>query len=126
MSERDFQLQVLEALGELKAELLETKAEVRNVVQRQDKANGSVARHQADIGRLQIELAERRLSCPLVDSVKGRVDIVEDFVTADKAVKNRDKGWLDRLWPMIYAAAGVTVYVAALHASDILKAMSAK
>lgn len=124
MSERDFQLQVLEALGELKAELVETKSGLHAVVDRLDKVNGSISRHQADIGKMQIELAERRLSCPLVSAVMARVDVVEDFIVAATATEKANDHWLNRLWPAFYAAAGVAVYVAALHASDLMKVMS--
>lgn len=43
MAEHDFQLRVLEALSELKAEQAETRAEVTNIVERLDRLNGSVA-----------------------------------------------------------------------------------
>lgn len=41
-----------------------------------------------------------------------------------KATAKANSHWLNRLWPMFYAAAGVTVYVAAMHANDLMKAMS--
>ena len=65
------------------------------------------------------DLTAHILACPM----RARLDAVEDFVTAYKAKTGEDKTWMDRLWPAIYAAAGVTVYVAALHASDLLNAM---
>ena len=47
-------------------------------------------------------------------------------MTDSKATTKANGNWLNRLWPMIYAAAGVAIYVAALHAANIIKAMSAK
>ena len=56
-------------------------------------------------------------------AVAARLDTVEDWVTGIQAVNVSNEHWLNRLWPVIYAAAGIAVYVAALHASDLLKVM---
>ena len=55
--------------------------------------------------------------------MKGRMDAVEDRMTDLKATTKANGNWLNWLWPMIYAAAGVAIYVAALHANDLLKAI---
>ncbi len=53
MSDRDFQMEVLDRLAELKAEQAETRTEVKNIVARLDTLNGKVLKHE-------VELAERR------------------------------------------------------------------
>jgi hypothetical protein len=37
----------------------------------------------------------------------GRMHAVEDWVTGQKATATTNIRWLNRLWPMIYAAAGI-------------------
>jgi hypothetical protein len=56
--------------------------------------------------------------------MKGRMDTVEDWVTSVKATATANAHWLNRPWPAFYGMAGVAIYVAALHASDILKALA--
>jgi hypothetical protein len=55
--------------------------------------------------------------------MRGRTNIVEDFITRMKATSKALSGWLSRLWPMICGTAGVTVYVVAMPATDCLKAI---
>src|ERR1035437_3258288 len=117
----------------------ETTSELRGVVARLDKQNSSIQHLQEDSIKHSVELAERRLACPLLvpmqheltDHVTGcpmkaKMDTVEDWMTAMKATADANGYWPNRLWPAFYGAAGVAVYVAALHAADIIKALSAK
>lgn len=71
MSERDVQHEVLTALGELKAEQASVTTEVRNIVSRHDKLNGTVGRHEQRMNGMQIEVAERRNNCPLVEHAQA-------------------------------------------------------
>lgn len=137
MSENDFQTKVLDAISDMRTDLATTTAELKGCVQRLDQQAETVTQHQAAIGKLQIEIAERRLACPLVADVKddlvshimqcpmkARLDIVEEFISVTRAMAVSNKHWLDRMWPFIYAVSGVAVYVAAMHANDLLKVMS--
>ena len=54
--------------------------------------------------------------CPL----KTRMDTVEDHVAGQAVAAKRDKGWLDRMWPLIYVLAGVAFYLALIHAGELL------
>ncbi|HZP17098.1 MAG TPA: hypothetical protein VFB00_03975 [Terriglobales bacterium] len=121
MSEQDFHDQVLTALGEMKAQLVAATAESKAIVARLDKLNGSVARHQEQIGQMQVEIAERRHSCPLVDHVEEQLVPIKEWVAARKAAQSVSKSWLDRLWPFIWAASGAFVLLVLLHANDLLK-----
>ena len=58
-------------------------------------------------------------------AVAARLDTVEDWVTGIQAVTVSNEHWLNRLWPVIYAAAGIAATLLAVHANDLLKAMSA-
>jgi hypothetical protein len=49
------------------------------------------------------------------------VDTLEDFVTAEKAVAGSNKHWLDRMWPMIYAAVGIGFYLVLVHSPELIK-----
>jgi hypothetical protein len=51
----DFHDKVLSSLADLQISQAETTNELRNVVARQDKANGSVGRHEEKLGKLQLE-----------------------------------------------------------------------
>jgi hypothetical protein len=139
MSEHDFQAKVMDALRDLQVTQAETTNEVKNLVERMDKQNHSVVHLQEDSIKHSIELAERRLSCPLLVPVaaqladhitncpmKSRMDVVEDWITTAKATASANSHWLNRLWPVFYAAAGVAVYMLAMHADQLLKALSAK
>jgi septal ring factor EnvC (AmiA/AmiB activator) len=95
----DFQVEVLTVLGELKAEQAATTAEVRNIVARLDKLNGTVARHTEEIGRLQLESARRQGSEAAVST------------------------WTARLWPMIYACLGAGVSLVLQHGPAALAAI---
>ena len=59
MTENDFHDQVLAALSDLKVDLAETNGELKAVVARMDKHGAAIAQHQTDIGKLQVEIAER-------------------------------------------------------------------
>ena len=134
MSEHDFQREILDALRDMKVELATTNAELKGVVARMDTQAETIAQHQVDIGKLQIEIAERRLACPLVADVKddlnihilqcplkARMDAVEDYVTAQKAKASEDARWISKLMPVVYAAGGIAVYLAAVHSAEMLK-----
>lgn len=71
---------------------------------------------------MQIEIAERRLNCPLAAGVKddlvthilecpmkARMDLVEDFVTEQRTKQKDDACWMSKLWPVIYAAGGIAI-----------------
>ena len=58
--------------------------------------------------------------CPM----KSRMDIVEDYIIAQKTKAADGKNWMDRLWPLIWSALGVVVYLPsriAMHAAEMLK-----
>jgi hypothetical protein len=150
MTETDFHDKVLTALGNIKAEqatalgdlkteLAVNTSEVRNVVERLDVTNGRIAAQERKTGDLQIELAERRLNCPLAAHVqealithisgcplKARLDTVEDFVTSAKEKEKANKSWMDRAWPVIYAFGGILFYLVLVNAGKILEAIGAK
>jgi hypothetical protein len=45
--------------------------------------------------------------CPM----KSRIDIVEDYIIAQKTKAVDGKNWMDRLWPLIWSALGVVAYL---------------
>jgi hypothetical protein len=134
VSENDFHHQVLSALSDLKVDLAETNAELRAVAARMDAHADTIAEHQQAIGKLQIEIAERRLNCPLAAGVKddlathkldcplrARMDAVEDFVVATRAMAVSNGRWISKLMPVVYAAAGIGVYLVLVHSTELLK-----
>ena len=121
MSERDFQAEVLTSLGELKAEQTGTRVELTAIKDHLGRLNSKVATHELKVGEMQIELAERRNQCPLIDVLEARTRTVEDFVTAEKASSKISSTWMSRLWPFIWAAAGAVGLLILLHAADLLK-----
>ena len=58
-------------------------------------------------------------------AVAARLDTVEDWVTGIQAVTVSNKHWLDRIWPVIYAAAGVLFYLVLANANSVLQVMHA-
>jgi hypothetical protein len=102
-------------------------ADVATMKDHLEKVNGKVAEHERRLGEMLVEVAERRNSCPLVESVqktlidhilacpmKGRMDVVEDFVVAAKASENTSKTWSDHLWPIALWFVGVLLAVIAI------------
>jgi septal ring factor EnvC (AmiA/AmiB activator) len=123
MSDHDFQSTVLTALADLKTEQAETRTEVKNIVSRLDRLNGKVADHEARIGQMQIELAERRKQCPLVDAVEIRIRPLEEALAVERAVEQNTKNWMDHIWPIVWIAAGVFGLLILEHAAEIKKAL---
>lgn len=134
MSENDFQTKVLDAISDMRTDLATTTAELKGAVARMDAQAETVAQHQLDIGRLQIEIAERRLNCPLAAGVKddlathklecplrARMDEVEDFVVTTRAMALSNSHWIAKVMPVVYAAAGIAVYIAMMHAGELMK-----
>jgi hypothetical protein len=99
MSTSDFQYQVLAALGELKAEQAGTRAEVQAIVARLDKLNGTVARHERDLGQLKLDQARRQ---------------GEEKTSAK---------WIEWAKPAIWGIAGVLAVLALQHSEAVLKAV---
>jgi hypothetical protein len=96
MSERDFQATVLEHLVALQRETAEQTGEMKNIVSRLDRLNGSVAKHEAQIGALMAERAERR------------------------AVSTYQEKWKEHLKPVIvYLVIGLGILLAT-HAKEIV------
>jgi hypothetical protein len=69
MSERDFQHEVLTKLGDLHAAQGETAANLGAVVQRLDRLNGSVARHEGSINDLKLDQAHKAGAKELSNSI---------------------------------------------------------
>src|ERR1017187_1991907 len=91
MSETNLQQEILDSLQDLKVSHAEVAAELKGIVARLDKVNGSVGRHEDKLGLLQLELANRaaivkaaltddhtvhRMNCPR----RVRVEALEAFV----------------------------------------------
>jgi hypothetical protein len=53
--------------------------------------------------------------------MKGKMQTVEEWMTEMKAAAKANGHWPNRFWPAIYVAAGVAVYIAAMHATEVLK-----
>jgi hypothetical protein len=155
----DFHDRVLTALGDLKAGQGILETEMKNVVQKQIQANGSVARHEEKIGMLQLELANRastikydlateasevkaeltadaaivkaELKAELNSHVNGcplrdRMDSVEEFVSSTQVAAKTNSHWMNRLWPIIYAASGIMFYMMLTNADTVLEALRLK
>lgn len=93
MSERDFQLEVIESLTELKTDM-------RSVKEHLAKLNGKVAAHEK-------ELCERRSQWPAVDDIEERLRPVEEFIAGERASQKTSSAWLDKVWPFVWAGLGV-------------------
>src|ERR1035437_7285594 len=100
-----------------------TTAELKGCVQRLDQQAETVTQHQTDIGKLQIEIAERRLACPLIKTVeddlvthilacpmKARMDAVENYVITTRATAISNSHWIAKAMPIVYTAAGIGFY----------------
>jgi hypothetical protein len=83
---------------------------------------------------MQVEIAERRLNCPLVATVKddlhqhkmecplrARMDAVEDFIVTTRAMATANSHWISKVMPLIYATGGIGLYLAMVHSAELLK-----
>lgn len=107
MNDKDFQLQVIEGLAELRTDMRSVKAHLA-------KLNGKVAAHEK-------ELCERSAQWPQVDDIESRLRPVEDFMISERAAQKTSSAWLDRIWPFIWAAIGILAFLALEHAPQLLK-----
>jgi hypothetical protein len=89
--DRAFQLQVVEDLAEL-------KTETKNIVSRLDRLNGSVARHEADLGEMKLQAA------------------------ADKASTAVTRRWIEFARPAIWSVLGGLLMLALQHADKLIAA----
>ena len=121
MSEYDFQREMLDQLRDLAVGQASIGTDVAAMKEHLSKLNGKVAAHELQVGKMQVELAERRHQCPLADALEDRIRPVEDFITAEKASEKTSSTWMKWLWPLIWAGAGAFALLVLLHASDILK-----
>jgi hypothetical protein len=135
----DLKAEMIESLGTLKSEMATATMGIKAIVDRQDITNGRIDTQERKTGDMLIELAERRNSCPLASHVekdliehidkcplKGRITIIEEFVSNVKAKTDTNAHWMTRLWPVIYASAGVLFYLVLANADSVLKAISLK
>jgi hypothetical protein len=121
MSDHDLELELLNQLKDLAVGQAAIGTDVAAMKEHLVKLNGKVATHELKVGEMQIELAERRNQCPLVDLLEARTRTVEDYVTAEKASAKTSSTWLKWLWPVIWAAAGALALLILLHSTDLLK-----
>ncbi len=135
----EIKTEVAEGLGGLKAELVANTVGLQAIVDRQDITNGRIADQERKTGDMQVELAERRNNCPLaahaeenlLEHIKqcpmqGRVTILEQYVNDAKATEKANTHWMSKLWPLIYAAAGIAFYMMLTNADNILEAIRLK
>ena len=54
------------------------------------------------------------------------MDVVEEFVTSAKAAATTNSHWMNRLWPIIYAGAGIVFYMMLTNSDKVLEAISLK
>lgn len=126
----------MDALRDLQVAQAETTNEVKNLVHRMDKQNISVIHLQEDSNKIRSSWRSAGSPAPLLvpmqheltdhsngGPLRGRMNAVEEWSTTDRATTAANSHRLNRLWPASYATADVTVYVAALYASDLLNAM---
>ena len=66
-------------------------------------------------------IAERTGHCPLIDAVEIRIRPVEEALVAEKAAKQTARTWMDRIWPLIWAAIGIFGLLVLQNATDLLK-----
>jgi hypothetical protein len=95
----DFQSQVLEKLSALTVHQAELTSEVRNIVQRLDRLNGSVARHEEALNTLKLTEANRT----------GR--------------EQASGTWLKNLAPAGWSIIGAIIVLFLQHASTLLPFM---
>lgn len=96
MSDQDFFVEVLDRLSELNACQAETRAEVRAIVQRLDKLNGTVAQHQREIGQIRLAQAE------------------------EKGAEETSAKWWETIKPIAWLAAGMLGVLVLQHAEAML------
>ena len=125
MPEDAVQQQILITLGEIKVSMSEFHAKTTVMLGVLDaatkKTNGSVLHHSEQLAAIPISLMTHAATCP----ISTRLGTVEAYVIGQKATSTNNSHWVNRLWPIIYAAGGIAIYMAALHANDLLKAMRA-
>jgi hypothetical protein len=63
------------------------------------------------------DLVAHILQCPM----KARMDAVESYVTTTRAMAVYNRHWIDRVMPLIYAAAGISFYLVIVHGPEMLK-----
>ena len=73
------------------------------------------------MNEIQIEVAERRNQCPIVDAIQVRLRPLEDFITGETAARKTSATWLKWLWPVIWAGAGAFAILVLINAPAILK-----
>jgi hypothetical protein len=121
MSEHDFQIEMLNQLRDLSVGQSAIATDMAAVKEHLVRLNGSVARHEERIGQMQIELAERRNQCPLVDMLEVRIRPLEDHVVAERESEKTTSSWMKHMWPFIWVASGAFGLLILLHATDLLK-----
>ena len=117
MPDQSFEKEVLSHLIELKTVQAETTVEVKNIVARLDKLNGTVARHEEKIGAQTVDLLQHVNACPMRD----RLSEVESFISAQKATTDNDKDWKSKLHPALWMAISAVIVLVMLHSADMLK-----
>lgn len=107
------QSHVVDALARLETEVAAVKVQTL-------KTNGRMNKAEVDIAALDKHQAERTNNCPMVDVLSARVATLEGKHLQDDAKAATSARWLDRLWPLIWAGAGILGYLVMQHASTLL------
>ena len=101
------------------------------IVSRLDKLNGSVARNTLHIGELQIEVAERRNACPVVEKLEetttaqiaaltNAVGTLRTDLDERAGEDRRSSEWMKYLQPLFFGFLGVLLVLALLHGKELL------
>lgn len=84
----DYSEKILEALGDIKAEVGEAKGRLSAIEEHLRKLNGSVARHSEQLNLQGVQLINHAATCPMKDQLRA----IQDRMTAEDAankVKSR-------------------------------------
>lgn len=113
MPELDFQAHVVDALARLETDMVAVKVQTT-------KTNGRVNDHDKLIAALDKHQAERTNNCPMIDTLSARVCILEEHQLREEGSAATSDRWFDRIWPLIWAGAGIIGYLVLQHASTLL------
>ena len=109
----EFQLRVVESLTRL-----ETLAEA--TADHMKRLNGSVARHEQNIGSLRQDLTEHPVQCPM----RADVDQLKASALTEHTQAETNAVWWTRLSPIIWLAIGGIAVLFLLNAKSLLEALT--
>ena len=79
--------------------------------------NGTVKEHGLLFAKLELELKQHQLDCPL----RTEVEMLKTANEALKSAHHERMSWINKIFPLVTAILGGIIVLFLLHANDILK-----